>query len=93
MGCRSVMCMLNQFFALAPATVSWSPKVAMVMIVCNIIAIAIGKATIKQPNEGAQLPNAVFFGGMSHAALLGTTSLGHIIGIGAIQGLAARGII
>ncbi|MEC8214434.1 MAG: photosystem I reaction center subunit PsaK, partial [Cyanobacteriota bacterium] len=25
--------------------------------------------------------------------LLGTTSLGHIIGIGAIQGLAARGIL
>jgi photosystem I subunit 10 len=63
------------------------------MIVCNVIAIGIGKATIKHPNVGAQLPNAAFFGGMSHAALLGTTSLGHIIGIGAIQGLAARGVL
>ena len=52
-----------------------------------------GKATIKHPNEGAKLPNAAFFGGMGHAALLGTTSLGHIIGIGAIQGLAARGVL
>ena len=51
------------------------------------------KATIKHPNEGAKLPNAAFFGGMGHAALLGTTSLGHIIGIGAIQGLAARGVL
>jgi len=30
---------------------------------------------------------------MGHAALLATTSLGHIIGIGAIQGLAARGVL
>ena len=53
----------------------------------------VGKATIKHPNVGADLPNASFFGGMGHAALLGTTSLGHIIGIGAIQGLAARGVL
>ena len=85
--------MLTTLFAIAPATLSWSPKVALVMIVCNVIAIAVGKATIKHPNEGAQLPNPAFFGGMSHAALLGTTSLGHIIGLGAIQGLAARGIL
>tara|TARA_B100002051_G_C16733475_1_gene639722 strand:+ start:2436 stop:2702 length:267 start_codon:yes stop_codon:yes gene_type:complete len=86
-------CMLTPLFAIAPATISWSPKVALVMIVCNVIAIAVGKATIKYPNEGAQMPNPTFFGGMSHAAMLGTTSLGHIIGIGAIQGLAARGIL
>jgi len=85
--------MLTPRFAIAPATLTWSPKVALVMIVCNVIAIAVGKATIKHPNEGAALPNAAFFGGMGHAALLGTTSLGHIIGIGAIQGLAARGVL
>ena len=85
--------MFTSLFALTPSTLTWSPKVALVMIFCNIIAIAIGKATIKYPNEGAQLPKPNFFGGMSHAALLGTTSLGHIIGIGAIQGLAARGIL
>ena len=85
--------MLFPLLAMAPATVSWSPKVAVVMIVCNVIAIVVGKATIKHPNEGAKLPNAAFFGGMGHAALLGTTSLGHIIGIGAIQGMAARGML
>ena len=86
-------CMLTPIFAIAPATLTWSPKVALVMIVCNVIAIGIGKATIKHPSEGAQLPNPAFFGGMGHAALLGTTSLGHIIGIGSIQGLAARGML
>jgi photosystem I subunit 10 len=60
---------------------------------CANAAIGIGKATIKYPNEGAQLPNAAMFGGMSHASLLATTSLGHIFGIGAILGLAARGVV
>ncbi len=85
--------MLTHLFAITPATVSWSPKVALVMILCNVVAIMVGKATIKHPNEGAALPNSTFFGGLGHAAMLGTTSLGHIIGIGAIQGLAARGIL
>lgn len=85
--------MIAPLLAITPATISWSPKVALVMIVCNVIAIAIGKATIKHPNVGAQLPNPAMFGGLSHAALLGTTSLGHILGIGAIQGLASRGVL
>ena len=85
--------MLTPLFAMAPSTFSWSPKVALVMIVCNVLAIAVGKATIKHPNVGAELPNPAFFGGMSHAALLGTTSLGHLLGIGAIQGMAARGML
>ena len=45
--------MLSPLLAIAPATVSWSPKVALVMILCNVVAIAVGKATIKHPNEGA----------------------------------------
>jgi photosystem I subunit 10 len=85
--------MLLPILALAPATVSWSPKVGLVMIVANVIAIAIGKATIKQPNVGLKLPSSALFGGLSHGAMLGTISLGHILGMGAIQGLATRGIL
>jgi len=85
--------MIAPLLALAPATISWSPKVGLVMIVCNVIAIAIGKATIKQPNVGLKLPGSAFFGGLSHGAMLGTMSLGHILGIGAIQGLASRGVL
>ncbi len=85
--------MLLPILALAPATVSWSPKVGLVMIVANVIAIALGKATIKHPNVGLQLPSPALFGGLSHGAMLGTISLGHILGIGAIQGLAARGVL
>ena len=85
--------MLAPLLAIAPASVAWSPKVGLVMIVANVIAIGIGKATMKYPNEGAQLPNPTKFGGMSHAALLAPTSFGHILGMGAILGLAARGVV
>ena len=85
--------MLAPLLAIDPATVTWSPKVALVMIVCNVIAIAIGKATIKQPNVGLKLPSSPLFGGFGHGAMLGTTALGHILGMGAIQGLAARGVL
>ncbi|GCE65403.1 photosystem I reaction center subunit PsaK [cyanobiont of Ornithocercus magnificus] len=79
--------------AVTPTVVSWSPSVALVMIVCNVIAIVIGKLTIKYPNEGIKLPSQKFFGNLSHGAMLGCLSLGHIFGIGAIQGLASRGVL
>ena len=85
--------LISPVLALTPAVVTWTPKVGLVMILCNVIAIAIGKATITYPNEGLALPNNSFFGGFGHGALLATTSLGHIIGIGAIQGLAASGVL
>ncbi len=74
-------------------TVAWSPKVAVVMILCNVIAIAIGKLTIRQQNVGLGLPSAPMFGGMSHGAMLGVTSLGHVIGAGTILGLSSMGVL
>jgi photosystem I subunit 10 len=76
-----------------PTTVEWSPKVAIIMIACNILAIAFGKLTIKQQNVGAKLPSPEFFGGMGLGALLGTTSFGHILGAGVILGLASAGAL
>ena len=74
-------------------TFEWSPKVAAVMISCNILAIAYGKLTIKHKNVGLGLPSSDLFGGMGHGAMLGVTSLGHIFGAGAILGLAALGAL
>jgi len=79
--------------ATVPATPEWSPKVAVVMVLCNILAIAIGKFTIKYPSEGPALPSPAMFGGMGLPALLGTTSFGHLIGAGAILGLANLGVL
>jgi photosystem I subunit 10 len=76
-----------------PATLDWSPKVAIVMIICNIIAIAFGKYTIQHKNTGGELPSSEMFGGMGIGALLGTTSFGHILGAGVILGLASAGAL
>ena len=76
-----------------PSTVEWGPKVAIVMIICNIIAIAFGKYTIKNISAEPALPSPSFFGGMGLPALLGTTSLGHLLGVGAILGLASVGAL
>jgi photosystem I subunit 10 len=85
--------LISPLLALTPASVAWTPKVGLVMVLCNVIAIAIGKSTIKHPNEGLGLPNSSLFGGFGHGAMLATTSFGHILGIGAIQGLAASGVL
>ena len=79
--------------AVAASSPDWSPKVAIVMIVCNVLAIAIGKFTIKYPSAGPQLPAPNLFGGMGFPALLGTASLGHLLGAGAILGLANLGVL
>ena len=78
---------LTLLAATVPSTYGWSPRVAAVMIVCNIIAIAIGKFAIRYPNVGPSLPSSDFFGGMGLPALLATTSFGHLIGAGVILGL------
>lgn len=77
----------------AVRSVDWSPKVAAVMIVCNIIAIAFAKFTVKYPNTGLGLPAAKMFGGFGHGAMLGATSFGHILGAGAILGLSSMGVL
>tara|TARA_B100000963_G_scaffold52089_1_gene40226 strand:+ start:2970 stop:3263 length:294 start_codon:yes stop_codon:yes gene_type:complete len=87
--------MINTILAVAsaPPTFEWSPKCALVMITCNILAYAIARATIRKPNEGFAMPNARFFGGLSHGAFVGANCLGHLLGIGSILGLAARGVL
>ena len=77
----------------APATFQWSPKCAIVMISCNILAYAIARATIRKPTEGFMMPNARFFGGLSHGAFVGANCLGHLLGVGSILGLASRGVL
>ena len=81
------------FLAAIPFSNGWSPTVAIVMIVCNVIAIAIGKTTLPNPSVGTSLPMPEMFGGMGWPALLATTSLGHIIGIATLVLLSSYGIV
>ncbi|MEM7726745.1 MAG: photosystem I reaction center subunit PsaK [Cyanobacteria bacterium P01_A01_bin.45] len=77
----------------ATSPLEWSPTVGIIMVVCNIIAIAFGKATISKPSEGPQPPASNFFGGFGLGAILGTTSFGHLLGAGVILGLHSVGRI
>ncbi|TGG85818.1 MAG: photosystem I reaction center subunit PsaK [Aphanocapsa feldmannii 277cV] len=86
--------MIASLLAIAPATVSWTPAVGLTMVACNVAAIAVAKATVKYPSEGPAMPgDAKMFGGFGLPAVLGATSLGHVLGFGAIQGLAAQGVL
>jgi photosystem I subunit 10 len=76
-----------------PHTPEWSPMVAIVMIACNVAAIAIGKVAIAQPSAGPTLPNPAMFGGMGLPALLATTSFGHILGFGTLRLLESYGVL
>ncbi|MEG3922842.1 MULTISPECIES: photosystem I reaction center subunit PsaK [unclassified Microcoleus] len=79
--------------AVAPRTVEWSPTIGLIMILCNILAIAIGKSTIQNPTTGPAMPSSSMFGGLSLGAVLGTTAFGHILGAGTILGLSYIGAI
>ncbi len=79
--------------AAAVDTAAWSPKTAIVMIACNIMAIAVAKATVQQPAVGAMPPSPEMFGGFSLGTVIGATSLGHVLGFGAIMGLSSMGVL
>ncbi|MCV3214585.1 photosystem I reaction center subunit PsaK [Plectonema radiosum NIES-515] len=72
-------------FATTP--LQWSPTVGIIMILCNVIAIAFGKSTISYPQSEPALPSSKFFGGFGLPTLLATTSFGHLLGVGVILGL------
>ncbi|NEN92977.1 MAG: photosystem I reaction center subunit PsaK [Okeania sp. SIO3H1] len=75
----------------------WSPKVAIVMITCNLVAIAIGYYAISKNNrgQGPDLPVSLpaIFTGFGIPELLATTSFGHILGAGIILGLGSAGML
>jgi photosystem I subunit 10 len=83
--------------AAVPSTVQWSPKVAAIMITCNLFAIAIGFYAIPSKNRGkgpdipVQLPG--LFSGFGITELLATASFGHVLGAGMILGLANAGLL
>ena len=74
-------------------TVEWSPEIGLIMIICNIAAIAFGKSTIKNPHTGPAAPSSEILGGLSLGALVGSLCFGHILGTGTILGLSYLGAI
>ncbi|MBW4505998.1 MAG: photosystem I reaction center subunit PsaK [Scytonematopsis contorta HA4267-MV1] len=83
----------STLLATATAPLAWTPVVGAIMVICNIIAIAFGKSTIKLPNVGPAMPSPNFFGGFSAGSVLATAAFGHILGVGVILGLHNLGRI
>ncbi|MBW4574559.1 MAG: photosystem I reaction center subunit PsaK [Aphanothece sp. CMT-3BRIN-NPC111] len=78
-----------------PPTPSWTPAVGLVMILCNVLAIVIGRFAIQKPGVGPDLPlgKPALFRNFKLPELLATMSFGHILGTGAILGLTYAGIL
>lgn len=83
----------SALLAAVSGTHSWNPSTAIVMVICNILAIALAKFAIKYPNVGPEMPASGLFGGLSVAAVLAAASFGHILGAGAILGLYNIGVL
>ncbi|MBE9125393.1 MULTISPECIES: photosystem I reaction center subunit PsaK [unclassified Coleofasciculus] len=78
-----------------PPTPAWTPTVGLVMILCNLFAIAVGYFAIQKSGVGPDLPvpKPDIFKRFGLPELLATVSLGHIIGAGVILGLTNAGAI
>ena len=85
----------NSILAAIPHTEPWGLSTAIVMIVCNAIAIVIGRFAIANPGGGPDLPvgKPDLFRNFNLPELLATMSFGHILGAGAILGLTNAGAI
>lgn len=81
--------------ATAPRTVEWSPAIGLTMIICNLVAVAIGRYAIQKRGVGPKLPveGPALFEGFGVAELLATASFGHILGAGVILGLSNAGVL
>ncbi len=78
-----------------PITAEWSFQVAIIMVTCNLFAIAIGRYAIQKSGVGPALPVSLpgLFDGFGLPELLATASFGHILGAGMILGLGNAGIL
>lgn len=82
----------NILLTIVPHTSTWSIQVAIIMIICNMISIGIGRYAIQVRGIGPSIP-VLGLEGFGLPELLATTSLGHLIGAGTIIGLSSIGII
>lgn len=81
------------FLAIVPQTADWSVKTCFLMVLSNILCIIAGRYVIQVKGAGPSLPLAGTFSNFGLPELLATTSLGHIVGCGAILGLSYIGLL
>ncbi len=89
------MSLLLTVSANVPHTIEWNTSVAIVMILCNLFAIVVGRFAIKNAGQGPDLPigKPQVWQNFGLAELLATGSFGHILGAGLILGLSNAGVL
>lgn len=83
---------IYEFISVLPSNTNWSIQNSMIMIICNLICIVIGRYAIQVRGLGPSIP-LYGIAGFGLSELLATTSLGHILGAGAILGLNNMNLI
>lgn len=81
--------------ATTPRTLQWSPAVGIVMSVCCLFAVLIGRYAIQKKGVGPKLPVELpaILNGFGLPELLATMSFGHVLGAGAVLGLSNAGLL
>ncbi|MGK7918019.1 MAG: photosystem I reaction center subunit PsaK [Prochloraceae cyanobacterium] len=77
------------------STTEWNVSVALVMLLCNLFAIVIGRFAIQNSGVGPDLPipKPALWKKFGVPELIATLSFGHILGVGMILGLANAGAL
>jgi photosystem I subunit X len=71
--------------AAIPMSQAWSPTIAIVMVVCNVLGVA--AAASSKVKAGPTV------GPLTIGQAIGGTCFGHVLGAGAILGLTGIGVI
>lgn len=74
--------------AIVPQTTAWSTNTCFVMVSSNALCVVLARYVIQVKGTGPSLPLGKSFSGFGLPELLAATSLGHIVGVGAILGLS-----
>ena len=91
----------NLIIAAIPHTEPWGFNTALVMIISNLVAIAIGRFTftlrgrshVDSAKSVAQEQSEPNLAGFDSAELIASMSFGHILGVGLVLGLTNVGVI
>ncbi|NJK41096.1 MAG: photosystem I reaction center subunit PsaK [Acaryochloridaceae cyanobacterium SU_2_1] len=86
---------MHPIFFAATSGPLWTFNTGVLMLLCNLLMVAVGRYTIQSPGQGPALPFQVpeFMKDFGVPEMLATGALGHIIGAGMIIGLRTSGAL
>jgi photosystem I subunit X len=85
----------NFVIAAIPHTEPWNFNTALVMIICNLVAVVIGRLIVAKPftSKDLSLGVSILARNFTSGELLASFCFGHILGVGFVLGLTNMGVI